>query len=98
MNNDTPIFEDMRFLDLDDFFIKKVSIKQKYEELDYNQKEIYKWYFFYQLCLVKYRNIEKKPIKDVFWDYLNGNANTFEANKLYLDFCIARDSSLQKKN
>lgn len=94
MNNDAQIFDDMRFLDLHDFFITKVSIKQKYDKLDFNQKEIYKWYFFYQLCLVKFRNKEKKAIKDVFWDYLNDNASSELVNSIYLDFCNYKDRNL----
>lgn len=87
-------FEKMRFIGLDDLFIKKKQIKNAYEELEFPEKEVYKWYFFYQLCLVRWRNKEKKSIKDVFWDYLNGKAPSELINSIYLEFCNYKDRNV----
>lgn len=85
--------EDMRFISVDDFFVKKRAIKSRFNLLSYDEKEVYKWYFFYQLCIVRFRDSEKRPIKDVFWDYLNDLAPSELVNKIYLDYCISRDKN-----
>lgn len=87
-------FENMRFLGLDDLFIKKKTIKKAYDELNFSEKEIYKWYFFYQLCLVRWRNKEKIGIKDAFWDYLNGKVSSEFLNSIYLEYCNYKDKNI----
>jgi hypothetical protein len=57
------------FLDVDDFYDNVEYIKSIYKGLDYMEKNIYKWYFYYQLCLVKDK--KNNPLKSIFWDYLN---------------------------
>jgi len=57
--------EGMRFIDVVDFYLKKDTIRDQYRLLDQNYKELYKWYFYYQLCILK------NPLKALFWDYLN---------------------------
>lgn len=84
-------FKYMTFVGVDDLFIKKQVIRREYLTLNYFEKEIYKWYFFYQLCLLKWRNKEKKPIKDYFWNYINGERTEKEINALYMEFCNYRD-------
>ena len=87
-------FENMRFLGLDDLFIKKKIIKKAYDELNFSEKEIYKWYYFYQLCMVRWRNKDKISIKDAFWDYFNDKASPELINSLYLDFCNYKDKNV----
>lgn len=82
--------ECIRFENVDELFVKKASIREKYRNLDYNIKEIYKWYFFYQLCLVK------NPLKELLWDYLNGKDVSEKVNFAYIDFCNKRDSFLRR--
>lgn len=78
--------KDMRFLNADDFYVKKAIIKEKYKKLDYDDKEMYKWYFFYQLCMLK------NPLKTLFWNYLNSkNDNSKKLNEEYIKFCEKRD-------
>lgn len=78
--------KDMRFLNADDFYVKKAIIKEKYKKLDYNSKEMYKWYFFYQLCLLK------NPLKSMFWSYLNNKHDKCDKmNEEYIKFCEKRD-------
>ena len=86
--------DEMRFLGLDDLFIKKKQIKRAYDELEFSEKEIYKWYFFYQLCLVRWRNKEKIGIKDAFWDYLNGKTSPEQINGIYLEYCNYKDKNV----
>lgn len=77
--------EEIRFATVDDFFQKKEFIKDKFQSYDIYTKEMYKWYFFYQLCLIKY------PLKSAFWDYLNGNDNLPEVSLQYRLFCERRN-------
>lgn len=85
--------DDMSFISIDDLFIKKTQIRKKYEYLEYYEKEIYKWYYFYQLCMIRWRNKEKKEIKQLFWEYINGKCNDREINEIYVEFCTYRDKS-----
>lgn len=88
--------DDMQFISLDDFFIKKKKIKEKFDKMSYFEREIYKWYFFYQLCLVKWKSKDGKYIKESFWSYLCDRENDNEINRLYLEFCIFRDNQYKK--
>ena len=91
IENLTTKFEKMRFLTLDDLFIKKRQVKNSYEKLDVYEKEVYKWYFFYQLCMVRWKNKDKIGIKDAFWDYLNGKVSPELINSIYIEFCNYKD-------
>lgn len=82
--------ESIRFENVDDLFVKKASIKEKYLELEPKIKELYKWYFFYQLCMVK------NPLKELLWDYLNDKEVSDKLNIAYIDFCNKRDSLLKR--
>ena len=77
--------EDMTFYYVDDFYVNKEKIRDKYETLPNDEKQIYKWYFFYQLCFVKAK------IKSIFWDYVNGKANDVEVEKEYEAYCKRRE-------
>lgn len=77
--------KDMRFETVDELFIKKNKIRSKFETLDIDSKEIYKWYFFFQLCLLK------NPLKALMWDYICGRDNLLELNHEYILFCNRRD-------
>lgn len=86
MNEFMIKIQDMRFLNADDFYVKKAIIKEKYKNLDYDSKEMYKWYFFYQLCMLK------NPLKTLFWNYLNNKKDhTEKMNEEYIKFCEKRD-------
>jgi len=54
------------FKDIDDLYNKKLEIREKYALLDYPTKQIYKWFFYYQLCLLK------NPLKRLLWEYISG--------------------------
>ena len=68
----------------------------RHKILTLDEREIYKWYFFYQLCMLKWRSQDRKYIKDAFWDYLHDNEKDSEINRLYLEFCIYRDNQYKK--
>lgn len=76
---------DMRFLNVDDLFIKKTEIRHRFRELDKEQQEMYKWYFFYQLCLLK------NPLKSTMWNYVIGENNAIDLDIAYNSFCIRRE-------
>ena len=82
--------ECIRFENVDELFVKKASIRDKYMNLDHKIKELYKWYFFYQLCLVK------NPLKELLWDYLNEKDVSDKLNIAYIDFCNKRDALLRR--
>ena len=86
--------ETMRFVSIDDLFIKKKKIKSEYQSLTFEEKEIYKWYFFYQLSLVRWRTKDKVSIKDAFWDYLNDNAEFDKINSIYIEFCNYKERNI----
>lgn len=77
--------DDIRFDNIDDLFIRKAYIRDKYLKMDHNMRELYKWYYFYQLCLLK------NPLKSAMWDYLNDMDIGNKLNEEYINFCNKRD-------
>ena len=65
--------EEIRFGNIDECYKRKEEIRGKYQELDRESKEIYKWYYFYQLSLIK-----RVELKRLLWYYIN---NSEEENK-----------------
>ena len=53
-----------RFTTVDELYARKEEIRKVVQEYDYDTLEIYKWYFFFQLCLLK------NPLKELLWNYL----------------------------
>lgn len=96
MNNDvvrTFMIEinDLRFLTPDELYENKEKIRKGYSKLRQDYKEIYKWYFFTQLCLLR------NPLKYLFWDYVNGRNNLIKLNKEYTKFCKKREQRFKKQ-
>ena len=58
---------DIRFTSVEELYKRRDEIRELYLWLDLSTKQIYKWYFYYQLCLVK------NSFKEALWEYLNGN-------------------------
>ena len=80
--------KDIRFTEVDEFYMRKDEIKEKYQELDNETKEIYKWYFYFQLCLLK------NPLKEMLWTFLNMNCDIYfiaEMSNEYRLFCRKRN-------
>lgn len=63
----------IRFGSIDEVYKRKEEIREKYQRLDKDGKEIYKWYYFYQLSLLK-----RVELKRLLWYYMN---NSEEENK-----------------
>ena len=82
--------EHIRFENVDELFVRKAIIRQDYLELEPKIKELYKWYFFYQMCMIK------NPLKELLWDYLNDKDVSDKLNVAYIDFCNKRDSFLKR--
>lgn len=81
----------LTFESLDEFYVKKNFIKEKYQSLDTDVKYLYKMYFFTQLCTIKTK------YKEALWAFLNNNATYENANLIYIDFCNYRDNLFKKK-
>ena len=82
---------DMRFTTVDDLFIKKVHIKERIAELDKEYLELYKWYFFYQLCMLK------EPLKTLMWDFVCGYDNIVDLTNEYRLFCEKRNKIMAEE-
>ena len=71
----------IEFDSVEGLFDRKDEIKSKFQKMDKNTQRIYKWYFFYQLCLLDYE------LKSLLWDYLCGIEGCELPLKLaYMDF------------
>lgn len=85
------IIKDMKFISVDDFFEKKDILINNYNKLDPDNKELYKWYFFYQLSILK------NPLKRMMWDFINGECENYMLENEYLKFCDNRNCLFKKK-
>lgn len=79
--------KDIRFVGVDDFFKRRENIRDKYKTLNNDIKEVYKWYFYHQLCLLRQKHFE---LKDLMWLYLNGEKVDVELTHQYYLFCKKR--------
>lgn len=87
MNEFYDKIQGLMFRDVDDLYSKKMQIREKYQLLDYSTKQIYKWYFYYQLCLLK------NPLKRLLWDFINASNDLsiqLELSTEYKKFCERR--------
>lgn len=78
----------LMFKDVDDLYARKMEIREKYASLDYPTKQIYKWFFYYQLCLLR------NPLKRLLWDFINGSkelSTQLELPNEYRKFCEKRN-------
>lgn len=77
----------MIFKNVDDLYAKKMQIREKFATLDYPTKQIYKWFFYYELSLLK------NPLKRLLWDFICGSKELsmqLELPKEYRKFCEKR--------
>ena len=81
-----------RFMDIDDLYKKKEKIKENFALFDDVTKEMYKWYFFYQLCLIR-----DNKVKSEMWYYVCGENNEEMLDIRYNAFCDKREK-LMKRN
>ena len=71
-------FVDIRFIDYelrwimpDDFITSAKDIKRVYNNMNLNQKKIYKWYCYANIHTTMHQ-------KNKIWDYLNGYTNYYD--------------------
>lgn len=79
--------QDMFFDNIHDLYIKCGYIRDKISTLDRDYKDIYKWYYFTKLSLL--RESDHNPIKSTFWEYINSSeyVNKNMVTATYLTFC-----------
>lgn len=77
--------DNIRFETIDDLYFRRVIIRELYNKLEYNERQVYKWYFFYQLCLLK------NPLKKTAWEYINGENVEIEFATQYGEFLVKRN-------
>ena len=78
----------LMFKDVDDLYARKMEIREKYASLDYPTKQIYKWFFYYQLCFLR------NPLKRLLWDFVCGSKELkmqLNLPKEYKKFCQKRN-------
>lgn len=83
------IINDIRFDDITDLFERKEEIKEKYLRMPLDYKELYKWYYFYQLCILNY------SLKSIMWTYLNTESYSTDIN---LELAVEYSKFLRKKD
>lgn len=93
MNEFYNSVQGLMFKDVDDLFARKMEIREKYLVLDYPTKQIYKWFFYYQLCLLR------NPLKRLLWDFINGSNDLqtiWDLSNEYKKFCNKRNKIYPK--
>lgn len=76
-----------RFLTTDEIYSRRKEIRETVQEFDVDTLEIYQWYFFKQLCLLK------NPLRDMLWDYLVlDNIGDKEEDDLMLEYMNYKDN------
>lgn len=76
---------EISFTSFQEAYDNKDFIKEKYKKLNVEAKEVYKWYYYHQLCLMTNK---KMGLKDCLWSYIVGLDNIEEKmneeyNKFY---------------
>ena len=61
------------FVSFEEIYNMRDKAKEFYKNFDSETKEIYKWYYYHQLCIMK--SCKKEPLKDYLWSYIVGKDN-----------------------
>ena len=75
------------FITIDEIYERKELAREMYGNFDFDTKEVYKWYFFHQLCLF---NNKENSIKNIMWDYICGKNVKTKLEKTYKSLLIKR--------
>jgi hypothetical protein len=74
------------FSTVEELYERKDEIKFRYQKMDSNTQRIYKWYFFYQLCLLDYK------LKSLMWDYIcDIGGSELHLRLAYLEFLAKKE-------
>ena len=84
------VLAELEFIDTDECYECRDFLREKYALLTRDERKIYKWYFFYQLCILKY------PLKNALWCYICGEDNQDKLEEEYSKFCEHRESIKRK--
>lgn len=80
------------FFDMEDLFKNKELIRKNYQSLTRDYKRVYKWYFYFKLCLIK------NPLKDLMWTYISGcNVSELDLMSEYLGFISKKRAIMEKQ-
>lgn len=88
------IYEELRgimFEGIDDAYERREDIRKGYTELEYEERQVYKWYFFYQLCLLR------NPLKRYMWEYICKEREEEELKEEYERFCTKREKTKRRE-
>lgn len=77
----------IRFISVDDFMKRKDEIRDGLKILDKDTKELYKWYFYHQLCWLSQKQFH---LKDLMWLYTIGESVDKDLAYQYCLFCKRR--------
>jgi hypothetical protein len=80
--------KEIRFDGVDEFMEKKEFIKEKFKSLNSEVKEIYRWYFYHQLCLLTQKQY---LLKYLMWLYTTGEDVLSDLMLQYRLFCEKRN-------
>lgn len=73
--------KEIEFESIEELYDKKEFIQERFKYLDESTRRIYKWYYFYQLCLLDYE------LKSNMWDYICGISGAeLQVRLAYMDF------------
>ena len=75
------------FTSVDEIYNMKDKAREVYANLSMDAKEVYKWYFYKQLCLLSTR---KSNLKDYMWLYICGKPIENKLEEEYEKFCNKR--------
>lgn len=67
---------EISFISFDEIYEMRAKARKLYQKFDYDTKEIYKWYYYHQLCIMK--SCKKEPLKDYLWLYISGREDMEE--------------------
>lgn len=83
------------FVSFDEIYNKRDFARKTYATFDQDTKEVYKWYYYHQLCLMTNK---KMPLKDYLWLYIAGRDNIKkELKKEYTKFYKKREKIISKE-
>ena len=81
------------FVSIDEIYEIKDLAREMYAEFDLDTKEVYKWYYFHQLCLF---NNKEQCIKTILWEYICGKNVKTKLDKEYKNLNNKRAKTSKK--
>ena len=82
--------EKARFTTTDEVFNRRNEIRKIVQGFDLDTLEVYKWYFFFQLCLLK------NPLKELLWTYIaKKNLTLKEESDLCVEYRLYKERCMR---